>query len=283
MIELVSPGHGIRDGRRPDRVGARKTLRPGTVIIDADLRSLTFPAHSHDHYVVGLVTGGEQISYYDRHQVRASCGDALLVNPGVMHDGAPSGWSGRRYSMVNVEIQTFTKLIEQVTGTQELREFAFAKHERAEISRALARWICALAGDDIGFEQETATLAFGAMARQLNLTGLDLGVAVERDLAAIVRDWIDRQFQEQHEFEELASSTGASRFQIIRAFKRRFGLTPEAYRRQCRVNLAQRLLSHRSSLADVAIEAGFADQSHLTREFKRLTGLTPGALRAAMV
>ncbi len=75
---------------------------------------------------------------------------------------------------------------------------------------------------------------------------------------------------------------GVSRYQLFRAFKRAYGLTPEDFRRQLRVERARALLARSETLAAIAADAGFADQSHMTREFYRLLGLTPGAYRRAV-
>lgn len=68
---------------------------------------------------------------------------------------------------------------------------------------------------------------------------------------------------------------GTSRYQVLRAFKRDHGLPPHAYRLHMRVGLAQRLLRAGDKPAQVALACGFVDQSHLTRSFKRIVGLTP--------
>jgi len=68
---------------------------------------------------------------------------------------------------------------------------------------------------------------------------------------------------------------GLSRFQALRAFKRHYGMPPHAYQLRVRVGLAQRSLRAGGQPAQVAAEYGFVDQSHLTRHFKRLVGVTP--------
>jgi hypothetical protein len=65
-------------------------------------------------------------------------------------------------------------------------------------------------------------------------------------------------------------------FRMVRTFTRQIGLPPHAYLNQVRVNRAKQLLANGEPIALVAYETGFADQSHLTRHFKRLFGLTPG-------
>jgi AraC-like DNA-binding protein len=73
----------------------------------------------------------------------------------------------------------------------------------------------------------------------------------------------------------LAKQTGMSRFRVLRVFKRRFGLPPHTYQLQLRLGLAQKSLREGLHPAQVAAEYGFVDQSHLTRHFKRLLGVTP--------
>jgi AraC-like DNA-binding protein len=73
-----------------------------------------------------------------------------------------------------------------------------------------------------------------------------------------------------------------SRFQLLRAFALEIGLPPHAYRVQRRVVLARQWIARGVSLADAAAAAGFADQSHMTRAFVRLLGVTPANYAAAM-
>jgi AraC-like DNA-binding protein len=73
----------------------------------------------------------------------------------------------------------------------------------------------------------------------------------------------------------LAREAQMSRFRVLRVFKRRFGLPPHTYQLQLRLGLAQKSLREGLHPAQVAAEYGFVDQSHLTRHFKRLLGVTP--------
>jgi len=77
------------------------------------------------------------------------------------------------------------------------------------------------------------------------------------------------------DLETLAKHAGLSRFQALRAFKQRYGLPPHAYQICVRIGRAMTLLRDGASAAEVAATCGFADQSHFTRHFKRLNGVTP--------
>ncbi|MEM7200995.1 MAG: AraC family transcriptional regulator [Planctomycetota bacterium] len=75
---------------------------------------------------------------------------------------------------------------------------------------------------------------------------------------------------------ELSEVSGVSRFHLIRKFRQRLGITPHQLLISLRVEAAKRLLAAGAPIAAAAIETGFADQSHLTRWFGRLTARRPG-------
>ncbi len=77
------------------------------------------------------------------------------------------------------------------------------------------------------------------------------------------------------DLETLAKRAGLTRFEALRAFKKRYGLPPHAYQLCLRISQARTLLLEGASAADVAARCGFADQSHFTRHFKAFNGVTP--------
>jgi AraC-like DNA-binding protein len=81
--------------------------------------------------------------------------------------------------------------------------------------------------------------------------------------------------------DDLAAAAGCSRYAAYRAFTQAYGLAPSDYQRQLRVQAARRLLGAGVAPARAAAEAGFADQAHLTRWFRRYYGVTPGTYRTA--
>ncbi|MBN8927072.1 MAG: helix-turn-helix transcriptional regulator [Rhodospirillales bacterium] len=70
-----------------------------------------------------------------------------------------------------------------------------------------------------------------------------------------------------------------SRSHFIRAFRVTFGRTPHQWLLACRVQRAKALLLGPLPIADIALELGFADQSHFTRVFTRHAGVPPGLWR----
>jgi AraC-like DNA-binding protein len=87
---------------------------------------------------------------------------------------------------------------------------------------------------------------------------------------------IDR-FNHSVTLDELAATSGVSKFHLVRAFTRYWGMAPHAFQVHVRIERARALLCKGLLPVEAAMVVGFADQSHLTRHFKRIWGITPGA------
>lgn len=90
-----------------------------------------------------------------------------------------------------------------------------------------------------------------------------------------IYEFLDRELS----LSELAAVVQMSPFHFAHLFKQSTGIAPHQFVIRCRVERAKELLLHSTfSIADIAAEVGFANQSHLTRHFKRIVGVTPSAI-----
>ncbi|MEH3144529.1 MAG: AraC family transcriptional regulator [Methylobacterium frigidaeris] len=239
-----------------------------------------FPRHSHDQFGIGVLGFGAHRSWSGRGPVEAEAGDVITVNPGEMHDGSPVAGRARGWRMLYLDPTLAARAVQDEVP------------HPFESARPVVRDRC-LAGH------------VERLFRRLTEVGTD-PLAVEEDLLRTVMHWllrhggrpaplpapppcVARALRRLDEaphlpvsLAELAALSGVSRFQLLRGFSRTVGTTPHAYRLQRRVGFARRLLAAGSRPAAAAAEAGFADQSHLTRAFVRQFGVTPGRYRAAL-
>ncbi|HEV8582129.1 MAG TPA: helix-turn-helix transcriptional regulator [Thermoanaerobaculia bacterium] len=98
-----------------------------------------------------------------------------------------------------------------------------------------------------------------------------------------VRDMLHDRFRDQElELRALAREARVHPASLTRAFRQAYGVTPSEYLRTLRLQWSmQELRVGERSLTEIALEAGFADQSHFSRAFRRQFGTTPGAVRRA--
>jgi AraC family transcriptional regulator len=106
------------------------------------------------------------------------------------------------------------------------------------------------------------------------------GTLTRGRLRAVV-EYIEEHLDASPTLEEMAAVARLSPYHFARQFKRATGLPPHQYVIARRVERARQLLQARTdlSLAEVALHAGFSDQSQFSRHFKRLVGVTPGRFR----
>jgi AraC family transcriptional regulator len=96
-----------------------------------------------------------------------------------------------------------------------------------------------------------------------------------------VSEYIHEHLDREIKLEELAQLTGISQFHFSRLFKQSMGVSPHQYLLQQRVERAKQLLKNsKLTIAEIALQCGFNSQSHLGKQFRQLTGLTPKAYRA---
>jgi AraC family transcriptional regulator len=95
-----------------------------------------------------------------------------------------------------------------------------------------------------------------------------------------VLDYIEERLGAKLTLEDIAAAVELSKSHFARAFRSTLGISPMAYVAARRVERAKcMIINSAESLADIALSCGFADQSHLSRQFRRAVGVTPGRWR----
>jgi AraC-like DNA-binding protein len=196
-----------------------------------------------------------------------------------MHDGGASTDAGFGYSIVYID----PKLIHEALGGASLpfvsnpivdarslgSEFVAAVRDiddeideikRMELAVSVADMLRAAAADG---KRRTGTLRLAALLR--------------------VRELLAANPAERHSLAELERLSDLDRWSLARQFRAAFGTSPSRFRTMRQLDHARRLLKDGISIAMAAVEAGFADQSHMSRQFKRAYGLTPAGWVAALL
>lgn len=101
-------------------------------------------------------------------------------------------------------------------------------------------------------------------------------VGNEHDAIQKARQYIQENYAEAILLNQLAAHVSLSPYYLLRAFRASVGMPPHAYLDTIRIRHAQQLIVAGRPLADVALDVGYNSQSHLTRRFKQIIGVTPG-------
>ncbi|MFP3271197.1 MAG: AraC family transcriptional regulator [Paraburkholderia sp.] len=248
-----------------------------------------FPRHSHDRFGVGVIVRGGHRSASGRGLVEARMNDAIMVNPGEVHDGSPLDERGRAWRMLYFEPALLDgvalELAAQCPGVAPHRVELTQPVAHDPVLKALFERLFLISVTLPGPGDAMARLwALLQMLGHLGRHHTTLAYVPSRAPAGPItraKARIDDDPAAQLTLAELAAEAGMSRFQLLRSFAQQLGLPPHAYRMQRRVVLARQWIARGATLADAAAAAGFADQSHMTRAFVRLLGVTPANYAAA--
>jgi AraC family transcriptional regulator len=159
---------------------------------------------------------------------------------------------------------------------------------RLQSSDTSSPWLALITPPDLGAVQGRGRERLQLHTRP-RLDALDKGaIAAEqeqhRELAArmlkSIEEYIDLNLQKNLSVEELASHLRMSTSYFTRSFRSSVGLTPHAYVMRRRILRAQELIASTDlALIDIAVATGFADQSHFSRRFHQMTGVSPRTYR----
>ncbi len=235
-----------------------------------------FDPHRHGTYGIGVTTAGVQVFRYRGSQRVCLPGQLHVLHPDETHDGGPGTEDGFGYRILYIA----PELVRGALGGRALPFVADPVQE----PKPTARPIVALLAD---IDDPISELSCAEIAVAVADCLLSLGDCPDRHRATVdiravelVREYLAAHAREQTPASTLEKIAGTDRFTITRHFRWAFGTSPDRYRTLRRLALAQAAIESGQSLAQVAAEAGFADQSHMTRHFKRTYGLTPTRWRA---
>ncbi|WP_249975413.1 AraC family transcriptional regulator [Vreelandella olivaria] len=248
----------------------------------SDARHVSYAPHSHMQWSFGTVTAGRSTFFYrdTAYQVRA--GDLVMMNPYWVHACNPIEKQPWAYMMLYIDAQWISALRYRLglLDTPDWQDIATAVMTQP----GLFAQYCDLATCLLDKQQEI-TNKQQALIKYLSrvMEWLANETSTERphtpDLLEQVATYLRANCAADISLQSLCLQTGYSAGHLIRAFKQHFGLTPHAYLINQRILQGQMALKQGHSIVEAALNAGFNDQPHFQRTFKRLVAATPNQYR----
>ena len=246
--------------------------------IEARFRGNGFSPHRHDTYALGMTLSGVQTFQY-RGAARASLpGKVIVLHPDELHDGAAGTDAGLVYRMLYLPPE---RLIEAAGGARGLPFVPDPIITDMDLHQSLTEALDNLESEPQALLLDDLIVRFSeGLWRHADGLGGASGKTLAREAVLRCRDYLQDNFEREVSSEELESVSGFDRYTTARQFRRFLGTSPHRYLVMRRLDRAKALLSEGCSLAAAAADAGFADQAHFTRHFKRTFGMTPGRWQA---
>jgi AraC-like DNA-binding protein len=252
----------------------------GVALLRAWFAGEAYAKHRHDTYAIGLTDCGVQVFDY-RGSVQVSTpGQVVVLYPDEVHNGRAGTEDGFGYRIIYVQPSHLSEALQILCGRPYPLPFV---SEPVSTNAKLAQ---AVQGafqsplESLAVDSLVLDLAEGLMAGERSGGRLVAAQRVDVPVIERARQFLDAERTRVVHSTELESITGLTRYDLARQFKRMLGTSPYRYLIMRRLEFARQLMHRERPLAEVACEAGFADQAHFTRVFKAAFGLTPARYRA---
>jgi AraC family transcriptional regulator len=234
---------------------------------------LAIPAHSHEDPFLYFVLQGASTEIFGKRSRSAEPSTLVFHPAGETHTNHWHGAGGRCF---HLEITP--------PAWARLREHSPILDNPAEFQGGLPAGVAVRLYREFHRDDDVSPLAMEGLA-------LELLAEVARRPAAVVertpprwlrqaRDLLHARFAGSPSLDEIAAAVGVHPAHLARVFRQQYGCTMGDYVRQLRVEFAcRRLMATDAPLVEIALAAGFVDQSHFTKTFKRLLEMTPAEFR----
>lgn len=240
---------------------------------------LAYQKHFHEEYSIGLIDKGETNAWCDGALNLVEEGKVISFPPMMLHACRPEAGAEWKYKMLFIKQAWLEQLELAQRDLEQLHiPFLLAEGKNRVCRMRINQTMEALTGDGSPLEIEIVLIELIQALVSQNVSDLihdPRHGKQDQKYVKLIHDYLHEHYTEKITMEDLEQVSGVSRFHLIRLFKKWNHLPPHAYQNLLRINYAKQELMKQRSIADIATEAGFYDQSHFTKTFGKIVGATP--------
>ena len=252
----------------PDEVEFHTTAELcGVEVVTAKRGGSAGPARLHDRWTLSLLEDGEEVLWHRGSLEAASSGHVAIYAPGEVEVVLRRASAPTRRTTV-----CFDRLPEAVSPPEGASAPAPAPPTKPELARAV--WTVAELTRS-GQRSGEVAVALSTIGAALGPTTTSASSHAEPSAVLRTRRYLQSHASDRVNLRHLAGLAGVSEGHLVRLFHAWVGVPPHTYLLQLRVSAARELLADGVPCGATALQAGFADSSHLTRLFRRILGFTP--------
>jgi AraC-like DNA-binding protein len=252
-------------------------------LLHAKYVKYAFARHIHEGVAIGVIEDGAESFWYHGANHVAPRGSIVVFNPGEVHTGQGADERGWTFRIFYMDARLLQRAASETAGR--LKDIPFFRDPIIRDSQMVKR----LHSLHVTLESNASTLerqslfiwTFAQLVQKhADDRPVERSIGTDRNAVKRIREYLEDRYQQNVSLDELTRLVGIGPYALIRAFRAEVGLPPHAFLNQIRIDRARHLLRRGDSLADAAFSTGFVDQSHFTKHFKKLVGVTPGNYRA---
>lgn len=228
----------------------------------------------HKTFSIGAIDQGEVIYQVAGNTVELKPGSLALINPEVLHSCNPTDLSKRSYYILFLDVEWCLLVQQSLWQLEGFRPVNIVLLEDNSVYQQFINTVELLMDEGDLLEKEQALVD---VTEAIFFHACE-PLAVNREPSSQVEQLkrqLEMNLDSDTSMRQLAVMLQTNPYTLLRHFKSATGITPHAYRLNCRIELARKLLQRGHDLSQVALECGFFDQSHFHRHFKAITTMSP--------
>jgi AraC-like DNA-binding protein len=255
------------------------------LLFKARFHGFTYTKHTHPEFAIGVIEVGMPSCFYHGSTHPVPPGTVITVNPEETHTGEPTANASYHYWMAYIPMSVVHDLLQALYGHSGMVAYFphLITHDFTLSSRLLEafRLLEHASSSQLQAHSTFFQVLMDLFARHGQPQSTPRRLPSHPAGIRKAREFIQVMAPTKISLDDMAECAGLSRFHFLRLFHATTGMSPYGYLLQRRVELAKQRIEEGWSLVQAALDAGFADQSHLTRRFKAMYGVTPGQYRQA--
>lgn len=237
---------------------------------------LAYQKHFHEEYSIGLIEEGETQAWCDGSLWRVETGKMISFPPLILHACQPVEDINWKYKMLFIKPEWFMNL--ELSDLSKLHIPFLLENGKNEIcSRILNRTMQEMTQGGSALEIETSLIELVQQLVSKHTSDLmhEPYGRLEKKYVNLTKEYIHDHYTDRITLEMLEQEAGISRYHLIRMFKKSMHVPPHVYQNILRINHAKSALKNQRSIAEIAVDTGYYDQSHFSKAFSKVVGATP--------
>ncbi len=243
-----------------------------------------YKAHMHSTFSVGALDSGQVEYRVEKQSSTLSVGSLALVNPEALHSCNAITEEGRSYYMLYLDVSWCIQVQQSLWNVDAFVPVQQIRLDDSSLYRQYCQTMQLVMGEEahlMAKEQLLVDLLSAVFKRSCTQQAGVKNVPDEN--IEELKNLLSTSLKDDLTLAEFSEKLNVNPYTFLRRFKKATGITPHAYRMNCRIEQAKSYLQQGMDITETALECGFFDQSHLHRHFKAITTVTPKEYRVNFV